>query len=209
VFAAGCGSRSTVPSDALILKLEPGGRLLRNGVESDHEKIVAAMAWDAASLGDPIVLDIDPGLRMRDAIPLLQTLIGKGRRTNIGFRGRSKVVLLPVLREGASLSIRTGRHAYDEGSPQRHLWVGVRVEPDGGMRAVSLQEGLLDEFNAPKRAWPGGDVRSFLSRQDVIAKSPFVNLEVQRDDGIEDFVACLDELHRVAPGRIVVSVPGS
>jgi hypothetical protein len=235
---ASCGGSTTaslqgvpIPSGSLVLKLEAGGRLLRNGQPSDLDAIVKAMKWDAASIGDPIVLDIDPGLRLRDCADLLRTLIVKAGRTNIGFRVATspgpRSVLLPVLRDSSVLSIRTGRTAYDEGSPQRHLWLDLRVEPGGGLRPGPVRHGFLDreiyfpdpgkpaspprteEWSGTRRPpgpWSDDTLRDFMNHPDVAPLAPFVNLEARNEDAVPDFVRCLDRLHQAAPGRFVVSL---
>jgi hypothetical protein len=195
------------------------------------DAIVKAMKWDAASIGDPIVLDLDPGLRLRDCADLLRTLIVKANRTNIGFRVTTSLgprsVLLPVLRDSSVLSIRTGRTAYDEGSPQRHLWVDLRVEPGGELRAGAIRHGFLDReiyfpdsgqpatrprseewsgTRIPPGPWSDDMIRDFMNHPDVAPLAPFFNLEARDEDAVPDFVRCLDRLHQAAPGRFVVSL---
>jgi hypothetical protein len=232
VLATGCSQESLSnksEGDALILHVDAKGTPTLNGREMNSVDLLGLKRPETDVDLDPVILRVQSGSTMGSLTSLLSTLIVKARKSNIAFLIETPTerlfVHLPVLRALPYLHVTTGGHVYHEGrlSPddQRHLWLGARVGESGSCRIESLDRRRFDEVDfseAPQSptwkgdhpafgVWSENQLSRFLSEPRIQDLSPFLDLEVRPEDSIIDFLECLQVLHRVAPGRVLVSIP--
>lgn len=224
---------SMIEKGALLLTLDAAGAIYKDGQPARLEDVASLKRTDTYRDLDPVILEVHPSLTFKQCTDFLNALIGRALKGNVSFLVSTpngpRAVTLPVSRDLPHLSFITGRIAYDEGDKrpdeQRHLWLSMRVGESGTLRVGSILRRRYDEvwfkdLDSPGAAdprlwkgdhpvlgkWPEDQLRTFLSEKRIQELSPLLDLEVHPGDRIEDFLRCLDTLHRVAPGRVVVSL---
>ncbi|MBI2920059.1 MAG: hypothetical protein HYY18_03120 [Planctomycetes bacterium] len=161
----------------------------------------------------PILIEADASLKIRDLIPLLESLLA-GNSVNLSFlvatdRG-PRALTFPVIMEHFCHDLWYWDGSREHHDSRAHLWIELRPDP---LRLVSVttdREPRLvseePELRQPQ-AWSGDrppdgpcseeTLKTFLGRPDVAALSPFIRLRLIPEDSLDSAFSTLSALRHL------------